>query len=128
MATILLVEDDEQFRRMLQRTLERAGYRVVPAADGREALNRIDAVRPDLVLTDLIMPDMEGLETIQALRRREPPPPIVAMSGGGRMSPDNYLLAARRMGARETLAKPFSTAELLAAIGTALAASAVEPA
>ncbi len=122
MAKILLVDDDEQFRRMLQRTLERAGHSVVPASNGQEALDLFESAAPDLVLTDLIMPEREGLETILALRKRWNFSRIIAMSGGGRGAAEDYLLAARQLGVGSTLAKPFATGDLLNALNTALSA------
>ena len=117
---ILLVEDDEPFADMLQKTLIQAGYAIVRACDGKEALHLYDAQRPHLVLTDLIMPDMEGVELIIELRRRHPGVKIIAMSGGGRNSPGVYLSTAQLLGAARTLPKPFSNPELLAAIQAVL--------
>lgn len=120
MARILVVDDDDQFRRMLQRTLERAGYEVEPAADGREAVRLFEAHPPDLVLTDLVMPEQEGLETIMTLRRKYKTPRIIAMSGGGRNQPEEYLEAARVLGVAATLEKPFATRDLLALVRSVL--------
>ena len=117
---ILLVEDDEPFADMLQKTLVQAGYAIVRACNGKEALRLYDAQRPDLVLTDLIMPGMEGLELIIELRRRHPGVKIIVMSGGGRNSPDAYLPTAQLLGAARTLPKPFANPELLAAIQAVL--------
>jgi len=116
MHRILLVDDDESFRKMLHVTLKRAGYDVVDARDGNEALKSFRAQPPDLVLTDLIMPDKEGLETIMELRAAQPDLKIIAMSGGGRNCPGDYLKVARQMGAAQVLAKPFSNQELLDAV------------
>jgi CheY-like chemotaxis protein len=116
MPRILLVDDDESFRPMLHETLERFGYEVVVAVNGREALDRYREQPADLVLTDVIMPDKEGLETIREIRRQWPDARIIAMSGGGRTGPDNYLKIARNMGAAEVLSKPFSNRDLLNAI------------
>jgi DNA-binding response OmpR family regulator len=117
---ILLVEDDEPFADMLQKTLIKAGYAVVSARNGQEALRLYDAQRPHLVLTDLIMAGMEGVELIIELRRRHPGVKIIAMSGGGRNSPDAYLPIAQLLGAARTLPKPFANPELLAAIQAVL--------
>jgi len=113
---ILLVEDDEAFADMLQTTLIQAGYAIVHARNGKEALRLYDAHLPILVLTDLIMPEIEGIELIIELRRRHPGVKIVAMSGGGRSSPHAYLPMAQLLGAARTLPKPFSNKELFAAI------------
>ena len=120
MPRILLVDDDESFRPMLHETLERFGYEVVVAVNGNEALDRYREQPADLVLTDVIMPDKEGLETIREIRRQWPDARIIAMSGGGRTSTDNYLKMARTMGAAEVLSKPFSNRDLLAAIEAVL--------
>ena len=116
MHRILLVDDDESFRKMLHVTLERDGYDVVDARDGNEALRQFRLQPPDLVVTDLIMPDKEGLETIIELRASQPGIKIIAMSGGSRHSPGDYLKVARQLGAARILAKPFFVGELLDAI------------
>ena len=121
MATILLVDDDDQFRDMARVLLERQGHMVEIARNGNEALARYRELRPDLVITDVIMPDMEGLETIRELRRISADIKIIAMSGGGRKSTSMYLKHAKEMGAAAILAKPFSNLELTQAIETALA-------
>ena len=98
MPKILLVDDDDSFRKMLRLTLTKMGYDVVEARDGKEALVLHHQLSPDLVLTDLIMPEKEGLETIEELRRVYPGIKIIAMSGGGRLSATNYLKVAKLMG------------------------------
>lgn len=125
MTRILLVDDDDSFRKMVHVTLERAGYHVVDANDGNKALNLFRAQPPDLVITDLIMPDKEGLETIMELRAAQPDMKIIAMSGGGRNRPGDYLKVARQMGAAQVLAKPFSSQELLDCVRTVIGADPV---
>jgi CheY-like chemotaxis protein len=120
MATILLVDDDEAFRSMLRRTLLRAGYDVLEAADGEAALGALNKETVDLVITDIIMPNMEGIETIRTLRRTYPHLRIIAMSGGGRMNPEGYLEVAKAFGAVRVLSKPFDNAQLFAAVEEAL--------
>jgi CheY-like chemotaxis protein len=122
MPRILLVDDDESFRPMLQATLERFGHEVTAAKNGNEAIARYRERPADLVITDLVMPDKEGVETIRELRRETPPARIIAMSGGGRNNPSVYLTLASQLGAARLLAKPFSHAELLDAIEAALSA------
>lgn len=107
MASILLVDDDEQFRLMLNEVLQRAGYDVRQAQDGNDALKQYRASPADVVITDLIMPEKEGLETIRALRAFDPAVKIIAMSGGGRNHSSDYLLIAQRFKAQRVLAKPF---------------------
>ena len=120
MPNILLIDDDDALRRMLRLTLSDMGHTVIEAVDGRAAL-RLHAAYPiDLVLTDIIMPEKEGLETIMEMCRTPGHAPIIAMSGGGRMSAIDYLLLAQQFGARCVLEKPFSNSELAMAIETAL--------
>ena len=122
MARILLVDDDEQFRNMLSETLKGAGYQVLEARDGAEGLKFYREHGTDLIITDLIMPEKEGLETIQELRRANPEVKIIAMSGGGRSGPTDYLKIAKTFGARQVLAKPFSREEILTAVEDVLLA------
>lgn len=105
----------------VSRILETAGYRVLRATTADACLATFRAERPDLVVTDLIMPDKDGLELIQELLRDEPRLPIVAISGGGRSRYINALEAAKAFGARETLRKPFAPNVLLEAVARALA-------
>lgn len=122
MSRILLVDDDdEDFRNMLHKTLERAGYDVDPASNGKFVLEMYRQHPCDLILTDLVMPEKEGLETITEVRRFNPRVKIIAMSGGGRSGPRGYLDIAKKLGARRTLAKPFSQQEILDAIAEVLA-------
>lgn len=116
MPTILIVEDNDAFRAMLQLKLTHMGYAVRQARNGHEALDMYQREPADLIITDLIMPEKEGLETIQELKRRHPGVKIIAMSGGGANNPGNYLKLARRFGALRALAKPFSNEELATAI------------
>ncbi len=112
-ACVLVVDDDQAFRSVLRRALERTGYRTLLAGDGRAAWGQLQTHQVDLVLTDLIMPDVEGVELILRIRREYPHLPVIAMSGGGRVEPACYLTGARYCGAHATFAKPFSIAELL---------------
>jgi DNA-binding response OmpR family regulator len=127
MAVILLVDDDDQFRDMVKSMLERQGHEVETAGNGNEAMKRYRTRPPDLVITDLIMPDKDGLETIRELRRHDAHVRIIAMSGGGRTSPATYLKMASDMGAAMILAKPFSNQQLSEAVRTALSAADEAP-
>jgi DNA-binding response OmpR family regulator len=116
MPRILVVDDDEQIRAMLCMTLEFAGYEAEGASNGKEAL-RVQQERPaDLVITDIIMPEKEGLETIMDLRKEWPESRIIAISGGGRIAKESYLAHAERLGAARVFQKPVERRELLAAI------------
>ena len=112
MATILLVDDNDELRKMLERGLTRAGHTVVTAANGSHGLTALDGGTFDLVLTDIVMPDMEGLQFIRSMRKANPTIPVIAMSGGGRGTADDYLEMASRFGAAKTLEKPFTLAAL----------------
>jgi len=118
---ILLIEDDELLRDTLRKTFVRAGYEVDDAANGRAALQAYRRQRSDLVITDIVMPDTEGLETIMELRRLAPDVKIVAISGAGTGRAGDYLDVARRLGATRILAKPFSGDEVLAVVADVLA-------
>jgi len=116
MTRILIVDDDEQVRSMLRLTLERAGFDVAEAADGLEAVRAHRRAPADLVITDIVMPEMEGIETIRELRRERPDLPIIAISGGGQIAPEGYLQVAGKIGAARTFTKPVDRGELLAAV------------
>ncbi|MBN2171819.1 MAG: response regulator [Candidatus Krumholzibacteriota bacterium] len=116
MARILVVEDDPQVRRMLRFTLMRAGHDVTEAADGAEGLRRCAEAAPDLVITDIIMPEVEGLETVKRLHDERPELPVIAISGGGQVAPQGYLDLARKLGAREAFTKPVDRDALLDAV------------
>jgi CheY-like chemotaxis protein len=117
MAKILLVDDDELVRRVTRHFLERGGHTVTEATDGLTALAALDADSPDLVLTDIIMPGMNGLELILEVHRRQPVLPIVAVSGGAPSNrPAGVLLVARDLGAAATFPKPLDMPALLTAV------------
>ncbi len=116
MGNILVIDDDEQVLDVVSEMLRMDGHEVATAENGGEALTKFNQAEYDLVITDLIMPDMEGLETITELRAAKESIPIIAMSGGGRVGPMDYLETARFIGATETLAKPFTRNELVAAV------------
>lgn len=120
---VLLIDDDAAMRSMLVRAVTRAGYVVHEAADGREGLKILANHPVALVVTDIIMPDMEGVELILRMRKTHPNLPVIAMSGGGRMSPNGYLDVARACGATRTLAKPFDIEQLLEWMAEVIAGS-----
>jgi len=115
-STILLIDDEIELRATVSRLLQRAGYEVVTAANGAEALATARFVRADLIITDILMPEKEGLETIAELRREFPELPVIAVSGGGIVDPESYLTLAQKLGADRTLAKPFGFQELLSTV------------
>jgi CheY-like chemotaxis protein len=124
---ILVVDDEPAFREMLALMLERAGYQTATAADGAAGAQCLEQSRFDLVITDMLMPDCDGLEFIADLRQRFPRTRIVAMSGGGHIAGEKYLKMARGLGAHSTLAKPFTQDELLTAVAAMLVVGAKPP-
>ena len=116
MIRILVVDDDFQMREMLGVILERKGYDVKTASDGKAAL-QMQSTKPfDIVITDIIMPERKGLDTISELRRGYPRVKIIAISGGGRNKPEGYLEFASQIGADRILVKPFGSWEILGAV------------
>lgn len=114
MAHILVIDDDDALREVVTMALEQKGHRVTAAENGKVGVARFMAEPADLVLTDVMMPEQEGVETIMQLRKTHPNLRIIAMSGGGPRSAV-YLQICARLGAR-TLAKPFTIADLDRAI------------
>lgn len=121
MARILVVDDDLPVRALLLKTLSQRGHVVAEATNGREGWLQLQVGNFDLVLLDLIMPEMEGLETIRRVRGAGLKTKILAMSGGGRTGAENILKMARMLGAVDALEKPFTLEELLAAVEKSLA-------
>ncbi|MGA3006374.1 MAG: response regulator [Opitutaceae bacterium] len=112
MLRILLVDDEDAYRQMMTQTLTEMGYEVMEARNGKEAVQVHELCPADAVLTDLIMPDTDGIEIIREFKRIHPSVKIIAMSGGGWVGTRDYLKAAKLIGADETLTKPFSKQEL----------------
>jgi two-component system chemotaxis response regulator CheY len=103
MAVILVIDDNQAMRRLTAKVLAAAGHAVHQAEDGRQGLACLHEVCPDLIVTDMIMPGVEGIETIRAIRRETPKTPILAVSGSGAI----YLRMATQLGANAALEKPF---------------------
>ena len=116
MARILLVEDDPAVRATVRAVLKRLEHDVTEAADGAAAIRAIERNSFDLVITDVIMPEVEGLEVVLAVRANRPECPVIAMSGGGRLVSSDFLVVASKIGADEILDKPFTFAQLQDAI------------
>ena len=110
---VLIADDDDQVRMLLKRVLMKAGYEVSEARNGNEAVRVFRAKPAQVLITDLIMPDKEGIETIQEFRRSNTPVKIVAMSGGGRLDQNMYLSMAKKIGADRVLSKPFMPQDLI---------------
>ena len=115
---ILIIDDDERILTSLQDILAQEGYILSIASNGKEGLKKCETGEPDLIITDIIMPDIEGIELIRAIRRGNVNIPIIAMSGD--FIGQKFLKAARLFGAIDTLLKPFSAKELKDKINRAL--------
>jgi CheY-like chemotaxis protein len=117
MAKILVIDDDSLVVATIRSVLKRTSHEVATASSGRDAIALLQTVDFDLALCDMIMPDMEGLETITHVKRLKPNIPVIAMSGGGRTKNMDFLRLAETMGAVDSLRKPFSGEEILKVIG-----------
>lgn len=124
---LLIVDDQDEVRRYLQRAAESLGYEVRTAPNGKSGIDSCNEWNPDAVLTDIFMPERDGLETIREIRRSRPGIRILAMSGGGNMGHVDILRTARAMGAERVLAKPFNKAALAGALGQLLDAPSDAP-
>ncbi len=113
MASILVIDDDEQILIMLKKMLELAGYEVTTANNGIKGLQLFRQKQTDLVITDIIMPDKEGIETIGDLKKEFPDVKIIAVSGGGINEAEHYLDIASDFGAEMTFAKPIDSKNFL---------------
>ena len=116
MRRILVIDDDVEFRQMLAKMLERAGYEVTEAANGREGMRLFREAPSELVITDILMPEQDGVETVIELKREFADTGIIAISGGGQIDSKEYLRMAERLGVTHTLSKPFGREELLDAV------------
>ena len=116
MSGILIVEDEKDLREMLKISLIRRKFVVYEAENGKEAITHFKPSFTDLVITDLIMPDEDGLKVIIKLRELKPSVKIIAISGGGKAGPASYLNLAKALGADAIYSKPFSINELIAKI------------
>jgi len=116
MARILIIDDEPQIRSMLKLMLERDGYEVIEAPDGVEGIKVYRQHPADLIITDLIMPNKDGIGMIIELKKEFPDVMIIAMSGGGLNKPDGYLKGAEKLGAACTLTKPIDREEMLKAV------------
>jgi len=116
MARILVIDDEPNILMMLKRMLEKAGYDVDIAVNGEEGLALFKKFPADLIITDIVMPEKEGLETIRELKKEYPNVKIIAISGGGRIDSREYLESARLFGAEKIFKKPFRQKEMVAAV------------
>jgi len=116
MAVVMVIDDDAALRRLIVRALGNGGHEVIEAENGADALALLERHQPALIITDILMPKTEGIETINKVKDRFPGIKIIAMSGGGKSRNLMFLDIARAIGAEETLAKPFRPAKLVAAV------------
>jgi DNA-binding response OmpR family regulator len=119
-ASILVIDDDDRLLQLVAGRLGRQGYVVHSAQSGRIGLKVFEAEHPDLVITDMLMPDMDGIETLLTLKAKARAPKVIAMSGGGRLVGRDVLKWAIHLGADHVLPKPFRMSALLAMVGELL--------
>jgi DNA-binding response OmpR family regulator len=110
---VLIIDDDPALLRLMSMAFQQAGYATVAADNGRKGIRMAGAHRPDLVVTDIVMPDIEGIGAIRAIKQAARPPKVIAISGAGRTRGADYLGWARHLGADAVLAKPFRMSELM---------------
>jgi DNA-binding response OmpR family regulator len=120
MAKILVIDDEPSILLMIKKMLEKAGHEVDMALNGKEGMQIFENNKADLLITDIIMPEKEGLETIVEMRKKYPDLKIIAISGGGRISADGYLPGAKLLGANMVFQKPLMQKEFLEAISSLL--------
>ena len=128
MARVLIVDDEAAVRNLVEQTMIRCGHNVLTAVDGFDALKKISLGRIDLVITDVVMPEMDGVKLIGHIRERYPRVQVLAISGGGpKHTPKDCLKNALHAGAAKALLKPFSLAELCATVNELLGDPPVNP-
>jgi DNA-binding NtrC family response regulator len=122
--SVLVIDDEPALREILSQVLVTAGHRVVGAGNGKEASKALTSSAFDVVLTDVIMPEKDGMQVISEVRKKFPEVRIIAMSGGGHVSRDQYLKIAKGLGAHAVLEKPFANQKLLDTIEALLPSAA----
>lgn len=121
MAHVLIIDDNIAVRKMLRETLEHYGHTVREAENGKQGLALFHGAKPDLIITDIVMPEKEGTAVLIELRQMRTPVKIIAISGGGMRSASDYLHIAKLLGAKKVLTKPFSVEVLMTAVNAVLA-------
>jgi CheY-like chemotaxis protein len=116
MSRILVIDDEADFRKMVRRMLEIEGHEVIEASNGIEGLDKFRALAPELIVTDIFMPEKSGYETIMQIRAEAPDIRIIAISGSGGIATADFFQAAKEAGADQALAKPFRPAQLIDAV------------
>jgi CheY-like chemotaxis protein len=126
--SILVIDDDPSVRYTVGRILSGQGITTVFAENGKQGLELIGTAAPSLIITDIVMPEKEGLETIMEIRKRNPKLRIIAISGGGRVgASETFLKTARALGANDVLTKPFEPEQLRAVVSRQLAEISTQP-
>jgi CheY-like chemotaxis protein len=120
MSKILVFDDEPSILLMLKKMLEKEGHEVDLALNGRDGMELLEKNKPDMVITDIIMPEKEGLETILELRKNHPEIKIIAISGGGRIGPEGYLPSAKHLGADMVFQKPLVQKEFIQGVALLL--------
>lgn len=120
MAKILIIDDDESILNVFERFLSGKGHEVRVAVDGRKGLRAAEAERFDLVITDIMMPETDGLEVVMAIRGKGEAVPVIAISGGMHAMPMDFLPMAKKFGAEHVLYKPVELDDLFEAVERAL--------
>jgi DNA-binding NtrC family response regulator len=116
MTTILIADDDDNVRYALSKLLRKAGYHVLEAQNGKEASKLLRKAMPDVLVTDIVMPEQDGMGLLNTARELNPAMPVLVMSGGGNIVGLDYLSLAQTMGANATLCKPFDNDEVLSVV------------
>lgn len=116
MLKVLVIDDEAMVRKIVRKMLERSGHKVVEAENGKLGIELLTSDAFDLVITDIIMPEMEGIETLINVKRQRPDTQVIAMSGGGRTGNVDFLQTAQKLGAAAILHKPFTMNSLSTAV------------
>jgi len=120
MGKILVIDDEENIREILKEMLEIDGHEVIVATNGKEGLNATNANHFDVVITDIFMPEEDGIEIIMKMKKNDPGMKIIAISGGGYFDPAGSLKTAELLGAKYTINKPFDMQDLLSKVNSLL--------
>lgn len=126
MKKVLIIDDDILARATMALILECAGFDVVTAEDGKKGLSRMRKDEPDVIITDVVMPEKEGIETIREILAARPQAKIIAVSGGGRRNNMEFLRLAKVLGASEVLAKPFAPEDLIGCVSRCIEAANID--
>jgi DNA-binding response OmpR family regulator len=119
-AKVLLIDDNDVFRKAISDTLEIMNYEVTPLTDGKNVVQYLKTTRFDIIITDIIMPDKDGFETINDIRKYDQTIPIIAVTGDGAYEQNQNLKIAEKLGATDTIMKPFETSALVEKINNLL--------